>query len=867
MKKTTIKFLFLFFIFALPILPQPTSSYQHPVSSIQYSGKQYPASGILYPTKWQADSSIQRTELTGEVERSETKTDYRNRINIPEYNPSLMPLKTVRTVTGVWTELNPKVPRVTYFGLHFINKDTGIVVGNFGAIIKTTDGGQSWKTISTNTNKLLLKVHSFNGRTVIVTGYNGTILRSTDSGDTFTPLTSTTSSDLWGVKMLNDTLGFICGLNKTLLKTTNAGESWQSINAGLSAHYWAIDFINEKYGMIACASGKVLKTTDGGNSWQQIQAGDGNDLYTIDIIDSLHIAAAGLNGKNIYSSDGGVSWIQNNRLQHDEINSIKFIHTDTGYIIGSWQGSSWGIRKTTNRGINWFQPQIGNLSEWELELLPNGIGYSCGSDLWINKTIGGYDNWQGLFLNANFVDVYFTDELTGYAADGRWTGGPLYKTTNGGLNWFSLPNFPSNLFTSSLRCITFTDQVTGYSGGFPCKIVKTTDAGNSWHSVNLAGLTDTNGFINKIFFISSTTGWAVTSRGAILKTTDGGENWFAQITLPADSYTSIYFIDSLNGWATSRYIWQTTNGGQNWIQRTDIPVFMGTDIYFINNNGYAIQLLKLFRTSDNGQNWIEQINSQFIIRTFGWLSSNHGFIIGDAIYESNDTGNNWYEILGLRNVGLRKFHAPRNYIGYSIGYSGLIYKYLDTMIIPVELISFAAVVQNNNIILKWATATESNNYGFEIYRSNDLTNWEKIGFVEGKGISSFISEYKFIDNVEISGKYYYKLKQIDFDGSFNFTNHIEANISVPTNFKLSQNFPNPFNPVTKIIFEVPIQSKVKIILHDILGKEIIVLINGSYDAGYHSLNLNASDLSSGIYFYCMTTDKGYTATKKLTIIK
>ncbi len=102
--------------------------------------------------------------------------------------------------------------------------------------------------------------------------------------------------------------------------------------------------------MIACGGGKVLRTTDGGNNWTQAQAGDASDLYAIDIIDSLHIAAAGYLGKTVYSSDGGLSWVQNAALQHNELNSIKFIDADTGYTIGTYQGESWGIRKTTNRG-------------------------------------------------------------------------------------------------------------------------------------------------------------------------------------------------------------------------------------------------------------------------------------------------------------------------------------------------------------------------------------------------------------------------------------------------------------------------------------------------------------------------------------
>ncbi len=787
--------------------------------------------------------------------------------NLNEEKRRLFPLQS----TGVWTELNPKVPRVDYIGIHFVNKDTGWVVGDLGAIIKTTNGGEDWTISETPVNNLLLKVHSYNGQLVIATGYDGLILRSSDEGETFEQVSSGMTADLWGVQMVNDTLGWVCGLNQTLLKTADAGLSWQPVNAVLNEHYWALDFLDEQYGMIACGGGKVLKTTDGGNSWTQIQAGDTGDLFAIDIIDSLYMAAAGLNGKNVYSSDGGSSWLQNGRLQHDELNSIKFIDADTGFTIGTYGGESWGIRKTTNRGVSWFIPPVQNLSEWELELLPGGTGYSAGSNLWIDKTTGGYDNWGGLFLNADFVDVYFTDEQTGYAADGRYTGGPLYKTTDGGNNWFGLPNFPRNVFTSTLRCVTFTDSVTGFAGSAPCRIVKTTDAGDSWYVVNRTGLTDTIGLINRIFFINPATGWAVTTRGGILKTTDEGENWFAQLNAGINfGFRSIYFINPLTGWVISPGfggVYNTIDGGINWIRRTDIQIYDGSDIYFIDSVGFAINFQELNETTDSGNNWFTQFSSQYVMRSFGWLASNHGFIIGDGVYETIDGGNTWNEQLELRNIGLRKLHSPKNSIGYAVGYIGLVYKYIDTTAVPVELTSFNAVINTNMVTLKWTTVTETNNQGFEILRSDDIRNWKKIAFVEGKGTTTSSQNYEYTDEASFSDTYYYQLKQIDYGGTFNFSTIIEVNIAHPFIFKLYQNYPNPFNPLTKIDFEVPHQSNVRIIIYDITGRELEILINQELDPGFYTVLFNAKNYSSGIYFYRMTTDKGYAIVKKLCVIK
>ncbi|MCZ7609790.1 MAG: YCF48-related protein [Ignavibacterium sp.] len=154
--------------------------------------------------------------------------------------PKYFPLDKSVNGTGVWTELNPNVPRVDYIGVDFINPDTGWAVGLWGAAIKTTNGGQSWTTLETPTGEILLKVHSYNGQVVMVVGHNGTILRSSDGGDSFTQLTGITTQELWGVRMLNDTLGWICGRNQTLLKTTDAGLTWQPVVTGYSLHYWSV---------------------------------------------------------------------------------------------------------------------------------------------------------------------------------------------------------------------------------------------------------------------------------------------------------------------------------------------------------------------------------------------------------------------------------------------------------------------------------------------------------------------------------------------------------------------------------------------------------------------------------------------------
>jgi hypothetical protein len=191
--------------------------------------------------------------------------------------------------------------------------------------------------------------------------------------------------------------------------------------------------------------------------------------------------------------------------------------------------------------------------------------------------------------------------------------------------------------------------------------------------------------------------------------------------------------------------------------------------------------------------------------------------------------------------------------------------------LPVKLISFTSSVNTNKVRLTWKTATEQNNKGFEIERKYKNENWISAGFINGKGNSNTEQEYKFDDKNLNSGSYNYRIKQIDYNGNYQYHNLSETvNVGAPKNFSVSQNYPNPFNPTTKIDFEVPLDSKVNITLFDISGKEVQTLLNEKKSAGYYSVAFNAVNLSSGTYFYRISGENGdrmFSETKKMTLIK
>lgn len=171
------------------------------------------------------------------------------------------------------------------------------------------------------------------------------------------------------------------------------------------------------------------------------------------------------------------------------------------------------------------------------------------------------------------------------------------------------------------------------------------------------------------------------------------------------------------------------------------------------------------------------------------------------------------------------------------------------LFIPVELISFSANKIDNKVVLNWSTATEKNNKGFFIERKKAEEEFIQIAFVQGKGTSLTQHNYSFIDDNMINEKLKYRLKQIDYDGSFSYSNIIEVDINKPTEFALYQNYPNPFNPITTIDYQLSVNSKVIIKVYDILGKEIETLVNQQQDAGSYSIKFNGTDLTTGVYFY------------------
>lgn len=267
--------------------------------------------------------------------------------------------------------------------------------------------------------------------------------------------------------------------------------------------------------------------------------------------------------------------------------------------------------------------------------------------------------------------------------------------------------------------------------------------------------------------------------------------------------------------------------------------------------------------------------------TFNYISEILGTIGNESdirLAKSDNGGVNWTPYLTAgTGAGQYQLDMVNNIITVFGLNSFSIFAFTDAVNpLPVELASFTASSDRNNVKLNWITSTEINNSGFDIERKmidvQGLNSWAKISNIQGHGNTNEQKQYSFNDNGLQTGKYAYRLKQIDYNGNFSYFDlSSEIEVGVPKEFTLSQNYPNPFNPVTKINYDIPVDSKVNLRVYDMLGREVANLVNNDLQkAGYYTVQLNGINMASGTYFFRMVAqgaDKDFVMTKKMVLIK
>lgn len=251
----------------------------------------------------------------------------------------------------------------------------------------------------------------------------------------------------------------------------------------------------------------------------------------------------------------------------------------------------------------------------------------------------------------------------------------------------------------------------------------------------------------------------------------------------------------------------------------------------------------------------------FLVQVIVDLDNDHAeyWMNGSMIYQ-------WQWTLGALGQGGSLQLNANDFFGYVATDQTYYDDYSINDITPVELTSFTASVNEGNVVLNWSTATETNNHLFEIERRAEQGEYFAIGYVNGAGTTTEPQNYSYVDNTVQTGKYYYRLKQVDFNGSFEYSDEVEVDVNGPLTFNLEQNYPNPFNPSTTIKFSVPESGNIKLAVYNTVGEEVAVLVNGYSDSGFFEVSFNASSLPSGVYLYKLQSANSV-QTKKMMLLK
>jgi photosystem II stability/assembly factor-like uncharacterized protein len=582
-------------------------------------------------------------------------------------------------------------------------------------------------------------------------------------------------------------------------------------------------------------------------------------------------------------------------------------------------------------------------AQWIEQTLPGDIVVTLGIDFF-NQNHGITGGWEGDLSQQIFGEVYYTtngginwieatlpDSMRVMVEvqmidDMRAYGAGAYNQTlinnQSGSN-FSLLNNPLLQSRSERLGMNFSRQEE-YRGYF----VETTDGGLTWHPKG--SFEDSVYYLVGISFIDQQTGFVLASgpsanSSAILKTSDNGDSWSYVYSFETGlTINSIKFFNQLDGITVGTsdaipgnigIILRTTNGGNTWM-RIELPLLATIDdVTYLDFNSILISGVKtdfsavIFRTDDGGVTWFEcctysdthtisGINSlpaSGVIIVYGQYQP-----IGSSIPFIEATINNgvswYYDLLSqFTDYYLTKsklVDESRWYItGTQFAQMGFVLFTDNAGGVPVELTSFSAEFIENQVSIRWTTASELNNMGFEVEQKSDDEDWRMIGFIEGKGTTTEKQTYSFTDDLfgVNNTKLNYRLKQIDFNGSYEYSDAVEVNIDIanPEIFFLSQNYPNPFNPSTKIKFTIPsvtlrqAQSDAWVTLkvYDVLGNEIATLVNeelspGEYEVEFIGHSDEGQNLPSGIYFYQLRTKgpetssgQGIIQAKKMVYLK
>jgi hypothetical protein len=571
-----------------------------------------------------------------------------------------------------------------------------------------------------------------------------------------------------------------------------------------------------------------------------------------------NILAGGANISSFYrSTNGGQSWIESELVSNDlgvwgdpvvlfdSLGNLYYVHLSNP--ISGWWIDRIVVQKSTNNGLTW-NDGVG---------IGQGISPQAQDKAWI-----AVDHTQSPYRGTLYVTwTEFDDYGTSNPSDSSRIR--FSKSTDQGITW-------SNAITISDRsgdCIDSDNTDEGavptvgpngeiyvsWAGPLGLMFDKSTDGGQTWGT--------------DIFVSSIPGGWDFDVSG--IYRANGLPITMCDISnSPYNGYIYVVWSDQRNGATdTDIFMSRSTNGGTTWTAPIKVNDDNTTRHQFFVWSTIDLSTGNLWFVFYDRRNTTGAATDVYVAKSTDGGNTFENF----KVSESSFTPTSGVFFGDYTNIAAWDGKIYPFWMRLQGSLSVLITIIQDSTTIPVELNNFSANVDNGKVYLNWETATETNNLGFyierkEIFSDGNENDWREIGFKEGKGNSTERNYYSFEDRPISDGTYFYRLKQMDYDGNFKYSNELEVGLFTVRSFELSQNYPNPFNPSTTISFQLPEESFITLKVFDAIGTEVETIAEGKYPAGVHEVIFNADKLSSGLYLYRIISGN-VELTKKMMVVK
>ncbi len=790
-----------------------------------------------------------------------------------------------------WEKLDflPLNGRIAQFHMIDSLNIVAVIEGDFCSVIKSSDGGRNWVKTSNIPVNYIDAIDILNERVLFINSFSPEVnLKTTDGGANWTEIVfPEVYSNIRKFQFIDTNTAYAMARVTTtkhiLIKTTDGGITWSPSDSARN-DVSGFRFKNENEGWLFGSN--LYHTTNGGNTFIKVYLPSNFfNPSSIDIVNDSIIAVGGSNYVTYqhityqvpivaFSTNRGVSWRVKDFNPNDidgEANNIRLLDENTAITtlkssLNSEMG--YGLLYTTDRGVTWNKGTgaVDTYIYSDMKTINKKVYVGGQGAAFLASSNHPADPWELRFKGEYEIPEAGAFLKSGYVAIGTYAGSTK----------------PGNVYISNDRGNNWVKKTTPWSRIFDMEISRD----SILFFIVSEGLYRSDLSLSNISLVSSTAIsddelevtpngdlWLIKTKN-LLYSNDDGLTWQTKFT-STQNISSVKMLPDGYGFLNTGSLYKTTDNGNTWTKLGFSQFSIYKFDFYDRNNGFICYPYthSLHRTTDGGVSFypITLEGLSFPNNVFCFDSLNI-FLCGNSILSTYDGGWIWkqnqFQIPLSSTLGILDMYMFDHFDGIMIMKDKGVWKTHNRGNTPVELSLFSALPFGNKVVLQWTTETETNNMGFEIERKYRNGEWKKIAFSKGSGTSTRKIFYGYDDyEPKAPAILYYRLKQIDYNGEFEYSNEVEVLLGeIPENYSIQQNYPNPFNPSTKVTFSLPEENKVVIRVFNAMGEQIKEIDRGVLSHGYFEQDFEMGNESSGMYFcqvLCTNTISG--RTKSLTV--